>query len=84
MAAHAGAAVAGELDEVEGVEDRQSAREVGDEDDARLERPDEDRFAPVEVARDLRSELPDAPGDIGCGEVDLSDPVVRRVVAGLS
>jgi hypothetical protein len=41
VAAHRGAAVAGKLDEVERVRDRNRAREVGKEDEARLERADE-------------------------------------------
>jgi hypothetical protein len=60
MAAHLRAAVAGELDEVERVEDRDRPRKVRDEDEARLQRPDEDRFAAVVVARDLGAELANA------------------------
>src|SRR4029077_5251331 len=42
---HACASVAGELDEVERVEDGNGPREVRDEDEARLERTNEDRPA---------------------------------------
>jgi hypothetical protein len=41
LAARIGAAVAGELDEVDPVDDRGGPREVGEEDEARLERADE-------------------------------------------
>jgi hypothetical protein len=62
------------------VEHRDGAREVGGEDEARLERGDENRLAVGVVPGDLRSELADARGDLGRGEVDLSDPVVRRAM----
>jgi hypothetical protein len=55
VAAHLRAAVAGELDEVEVVRDRKRTRQIGEEDDARLERADEQRFAAGVVARDLRA-----------------------------
>ena len=58
------AAVAGELDEVERVEDRDRAREVGDEDEARLQRRHEDRLAAGVVAGDLGAELPNARGKL--------------------
>jgi len=74
VAAHLRAAVAGELDEVERVRDRDRAREVGEEDEARLERADEQRLAAVEVARDLRAELRDARSQLVGREVDLADP----------
>jgi hypothetical protein len=51
--------VARELDEVEAVVDRQGARQVRDEDDARLERRDEQRFPPFVVTGDLTPELAD-------------------------
>ena len=61
MAALVGAGrVARELDEVEAVVDPDRARQVGDEDDARLERRDEQRLAPFVVAGDLAAELADA------------------------
>ena len=76
--------VAGQLDEVDVVEDGQRAREVGEEDEARLQRRDEQRLAAGVVARDLRAELPDARGELRPREVDLPDPAVGRPVAGVS
>src|SRR4051812_24375550 len=67
-------AVAGQLDEVDAVHDRQRAREIREEDEARLERADEDRLATVVIARDLRPELGDARLDLLGGEIDLPDP----------
>jgi hypothetical protein len=67
-------AVAGELDEVEAVQDRQRAREIRREDEARLERANQQRFAPRVVARDLGAELDDARPDLLRREVDLADP----------
>jgi hypothetical protein len=66
------------------MQDRHGAREVGDEDEARLERPYEDRLATGVVARDLGAELPDAGGELRPREVDLPDPVVGGPVSGLS
>jgi hypothetical protein len=71
--------VAGELDEVDAVEDRQRARKVGEEDEARLERADQQRLAVRVVACDLCSELDDPCPDLLGGEVDLPDP---RLVVG--
>jgi hypothetical protein len=82
--AHDRAPVAGELDEVERMEDRHRAGEVGDEDEARLQRRDEHRLAVGVVARDLGPELPNAFGDLGGRELDLSDPVVGRSMTGIS
>ena len=62
--------VAGELEEVEPVRDAERAGEVGDEDDARLERRDEQRLAAVVVARQLAPELPDTRLDLLPREVD--------------
>jgi hypothetical protein len=60
MAALIGAGrVAGELDEVQAVVNPDRAREIGDEDDARLEGRDEQRFSALVVAGDLASELAD-------------------------
>jgi hypothetical protein len=58
------------------VEDRKRAREVGEEDDARLERSDEQRLPAGVVGRDLRSELLDPGRDLGGREVDLADTIV--------
>jgi len=82
--AHDRAAVAGELDEVDRVQDRDCAGEVGGEDEACLERRDEHRLAARVVACDLGPQLPDAGADLRRGEVDFSDPVVGRQVTGLS
>jgi hypothetical protein len=72
-------AVAGQLDEVERVVDRERAREVGDERDRRLERADQQRLeAPVVVA-ELGAELLDARSELGGLQEDLADP---RVVDG--
>jgi hypothetical protein len=76
MAAHLRAAVARKLDEVECVRDRQLAGEVGQEDDARLQRADQERLAIGVVARDLRAELGDPRGDLLAREVDLPDSIV--------
>jgi hypothetical protein len=72
--AHLRAAVAGELDEVERVRDGERAGEIGEEDEARLQRADEDRLEPRVVAGDLGAQLGDAGGKLLGGEVDLSDP----------
>jgi hypothetical protein len=66
------------------VQDRHGAREVGDEDETRLQRRDEDGLAAGEVARDLGAELPDARGELRPREVDLPDPVVGGPVSGFS
>jgi hypothetical protein len=76
MAARGGARVAGQLDEVEVMVDRDRAREVGEKEEARLQRPDEQRLAPGVVARELAPELRDASLDLRCGEVDVSDALV--------
>jgi hypothetical protein len=60
MAALVGARrVACELDEVQTVVDRQGAGQVRDEDDACLERRDEQRLPPFVVTGDLTPELAD-------------------------
>jgi hypothetical protein len=66
-------AVTRELDEVERVGDRDRPREVGDEDDARLERRDEQRLTALVVVGDLAAELADARGKLLAREVDLPD-----------
>jgi hypothetical protein len=71
-------AVAGDLDEVEVVEDRRRARQVDSEDDAGLERADEQRLEVGVVARDLGAELRDARRDLVGVEVDLADAVVAE------
>jgi hypothetical protein len=62
--------VARQLEEVEPVRDAKRAREVGDEDDARLERRDEQRLAAVVVPRELLAELADARAQLLPREVD--------------
>jgi hypothetical protein len=73
--AGARAVVAGQRDEVQLVEDGKRSGEIGDEDDARLQRRDEDRFPPFVVVGDLRTELLDARFDLLGGEVDLPDAI---------
>jgi hypothetical protein len=71
----AGIAVVGcELDEVQVVQDRRRAREVGEKDEARLERRDEERLEAVVVGRDLSAELTDPAPNLVPAEVDLADP----------
>ena len=69
--------VARELDEVETVVDRQCAGQVRDEDDARLERRDEERLPPFVVTRDLAPELTDTRPKLLAREVDLPEPRPR-------
>jgi hypothetical protein len=69
-------AVAGELDEVDGVGDRERAREIGEERDRRLEGADEQRLSALVVAGDVASELAYPRGDLRRREVDLADPLV--------
>jgi hypothetical protein len=68
--------VAGQLDEVELVVDADRPREVADERDARLQRADEQRLAPVVVALQLAAELPYPRRDLLGVEEDLADPLV--------
>jgi hypothetical protein len=56
------------------VHDRDRTREIGEEDEARLQRSDEDRLEAGVVAADLGAELPNAGSELLGGEVDLSDP----------
>jgi hypothetical protein len=67
-----GAVVARELDEVDLVRDRNRAREVGQEDEARLQQRDEQQVAAGVVARDLGAELADARLQLLGGEKDLA------------
>ena len=66
-------AVRRELEEVELVRDRDRARKIGQEDEARLERRDEQRVTSVEVARDLLAQLANACRELVPREVDLRD-----------
>jgi hypothetical protein len=58
------------------VRDRDRAREVGDERDARLQRPDEQRLEVGVVAGNVGSELRDPDAQLVLVEVDLADPGV--------
>jgi hypothetical protein len=68
-----GAAVAGELDEVDVVEDRQRPGEVGQEDGRGLQRGDEEGFEAFVVGRDVVGELADSMLDRGRIQVDVAD-----------
>jgi hypothetical protein len=72
--------VAGQLDEVDVVQDRDRACQVGEEDEARLQGGDQNRLSAVVVGRDLGAQLSDAERDLVGGEVDLAD--ARVVAAG--
>ncbi|HEX3453631.1 MAG TPA: hypothetical protein VHS03_03330 [Gaiellaceae bacterium] len=56
--------------------DLHRARQVGEEDEARLQATDQDRLAARVVPADLLPELFDARADLVGGEVDLADPAV--------
>ena len=85
MAARVGVgAVGGELEEVERVRDGDRARQIRDEDDARLQGGDEQRLPPVVVANDLPAQLLDAPPDLLTREVDVPDLVQRGYEASSS
>ncbi len=74
MAAGVGARrVARELEEVEPVRDPERAREIGDEDDARLQGRDEQRLASVVVTREVTAQLADACLQLLAREVDLAE-----------
>jgi hypothetical protein len=73
VAACVGAVVAGQLDEIDLVGDRNRAREVGQEDEARLQQRDEQQLAAFVVARDLRAELRDAVAQLVRAEEDVPD-----------
>jgi hypothetical protein len=59
------------------VDDRHRPRQVGEEDEARLQRPDQQRLAAVVVGRDLAAELSDPRVDLVGREVDLTDALVE-------
>jgi hypothetical protein len=73
VAARVGAVVAGELDEVDRVGDRDRAREVGQEDEARLQQRDEQQVAALVLAGDVRAELVDPGVQLLGREKDLTD-----------
>jgi hypothetical protein len=52
----------------------QLAREIGEEDDARLQRRDQERLARPVVVRDLVCQLCDPVCDLLAGEVPVADP----------
>jgi hypothetical protein len=66
-------AVAGQLDELELVWDLELAREIGQEDDARLEWRDEERLALAVVIVDLLGQLRNPLADLLRGEVAVAD-----------
>jgi hypothetical protein len=73
--------VRGQLEEVELVRDRQRAGEVGQEDEARLERCDEERRLAFVVAREVGAELADARVELLAPEVDVADAARRGQLA---
>jgi hypothetical protein len=65
------------------VRDGQRAREIGQEDDARLQRRHEERLPSGERGGELLAELRDAAGDLLPRQVDLPDRMaVRRKLTG--
>ncbi len=78
MAAGVGAVVAGELDEVDLVRNRNRARKVGEEDEARLQQRDQQQLALGVVPGDVRAELVDAAAQLLGGEEDLAYTGIRR------
>jgi hypothetical protein len=58
------------------VHDRQRPREIGDEDDRRRQRGDEDRLEALVVGGNLCAELVDPSLDLLTREVDLADSLV--------
>ena len=74
MAALVGAGrIAGQFQEVEPVWDAERPREVGNEDDARLQRGDEQRLSSLVVARELAAELAYTRPQLLAREVDLAE-----------
>jgi hypothetical protein len=59
------------------VGDRQRPRQVGEEDDARLQRRDQDGLQPLVVRGDRGAELLDARPELLRAEVDVSDAFVE-------
>jgi hypothetical protein len=72
VTAGVGAVVAGQLDEVDRVGDRDRTREVGQEDEAGLQQRDEQQVAVGVLAGDLRAELADAGLELLGREEDLA------------
>jgi hypothetical protein len=73
MAARVGAVVAGELDEVDRVRDRDRAGEIGQEDEARLQQRDEQQVAAGVLSGDLGAELVDPSSQLVSCEKDFAD-----------
>jgi hypothetical protein len=78
VAARRRSVVPRQLDEVEVVVGADRARKIGDEEQARFQRPDEKRLAVGVVVGDLASELGDPGRDLRRGQVDVADPLVSR------
>jgi hypothetical protein len=76
VTSHRGPPVAGELDEIEVVMNRDRAREIGDEEQTRLEGADEERLRAAVVGSDLPAEIRDAGPDLIGGQVDVADALV--------
>ena len=64
--------------------DPDRARQIGNEDDARLERRDEQRLPPFVVTGDLAPELADTRPKLLAREVDLPEPRPRSYDASSS
>jgi hypothetical protein len=73
-----GRAVAGELDEIERVVDRQAARKVGYEGDRRLQRRDQDRLEALVVPCNVGAELSDSRFELVRVEENLPDSLVEN------
>jgi hypothetical protein len=78
------AAVGCEFEEVELVRDLDRSREVGEEDEAGLQRGDEQRILVAIVARDLGPEFRDAAADLCAREIDLARAARRDYDASSS
>ena len=76
MAARVGAVVAGQLDEVDRVMDPDLARQVGEEDEARLQQRDQEQLAALVVAGDLGAQLAYPRLELLRREEDVADPAV--------
>jgi hypothetical protein len=79
MPAGVGAVVARQLDEVDLVRDRYRTREVGQEDEARLQEGDQEQLAARVVLCDLRAELGDALSQLPGAEEDVPESGVARL-----
>jgi hypothetical protein len=73
VTARDGTAVAGELDEIELVYERDRTRQVGDEKQRTFERRDEQQIETGVVGGDLGTQFADARLDLLGGEVGLAD-----------